>query len=125
MEIARKISFILVLAVILLHSAIPHAHHNEMNNFEHSTSHNTANNFWDFLVLGFHNDLGSDDGYIVLENQTVIDLVEFTSHDFRNFITILLNYYPETKTDIISDFVFNFYKSYTNTQSGLRAPPSI
>ena len=43
---------------MLLHSILPHAHHDEMSHPEHSTSHQEADNLIDYLELIFHTDVG-------------------------------------------------------------------
>ncbi len=96
-----------------------------MTKHENSISHNLASDFIDFLVLGFHNDLGSEDEYVVSTHQQNI---EFSDLDLCDFIFKIVN----TNNDIhvseesfVLEIYIKLYSDFSLNCFGLRAPPTV
>jgi hypothetical protein len=45
---------------VLIHNTLPHQHHSEMEDMEHSIEHQAASNVLEYLQLAFHLDMGGD-----------------------------------------------------------------
>ncbi len=59
LNMIRYISLVLSVSFLLLHTLLPHTHHDQFtNNEEHVTAHSSAQNFLDYLKLAFHTNLG-------------------------------------------------------------------
>lgn len=53
-----RLAFFISVSVLLLHNLTPHMHHSELSDEEHSLQHEEASSWFDWLMLGFHDDLG-------------------------------------------------------------------
>ncbi|MEP2026225.1 MAG: hypothetical protein ABJH98_03590 [Reichenbachiella sp.] len=54
MKLISKISILVAGAILLLHSVLPHEHHDELNSQQHLIAHETANSLMDLIKLAFH-----------------------------------------------------------------------
>ncbi len=76
----KKISIVSpIIAFIILHTVIPHKHHEEMTINEHITLHKNANNLFDYLSLAFHTDLLKNLESGTQFNNRVFELIKLTS----------------------------------------------
>ena len=123
LEIIRKISFVLVMVVILLHALVPHVHHSDMSKEEHSKVHHSVKDLLGVLCITFHNDLGSSDEYVGLEYNELLSRVDFSFVEFPIFQIQNKEQLQEGNQTLFSDLLFCSYQSYSYTPSGLRAPP--
>lgn len=124
MDLVRKISLLIAVTVILLHSTIPHIHHSDMGEEEHSISHHSAINILDYIALVLHNDLSTDDGYLVLEQQNLLDLSNFSLLSFTSITSSILEIISTDETIHSSDYILKHYPKHNLSFIGLRAPPT-
>ena len=54
-----RFAFILSVIFMLMHNLTPHVHHSEMTEDQHMVHHEEARTLYDWLMLSFHDDLGS------------------------------------------------------------------
>jgi len=55
----RQFQFIVqafAVLILLIHSIVPHQHHAELTDAEHSEQHTEASSFFDYIALSFHFD---------------------------------------------------------------------
>ena len=60
MKRSGKIAMILAGVILLLHSFLPHHHHNEISEAEHVEVHEEARTVIDYILLAFHNNPGEN-----------------------------------------------------------------
>lgn len=60
MKMSGKIAMILAGVILLLHSFLPHNHHNEISEEEHLEVHEEASSVIDYILLAFHNNPGKN-----------------------------------------------------------------
>lgn len=60
MKRSGKIAMILAGVILLLHSFLPHNHHNEISEEEHLEVHEEASSILDYILLAFHNNPGKN-----------------------------------------------------------------
>lgn len=52
------LTFFVSVSILLAHNMTPHLHHAELSEEEHTRQHEEASSLLDWLMLGFHDDLG-------------------------------------------------------------------
>lgn len=60
MKIMSKIGLLLAASILMLHSFLPHQHHNETADDRHFIEHDNADSILDYLKLAFHANLGEN-----------------------------------------------------------------
>ncbi len=123
MPFIRKILFISVTLLILLHTLIPHRHHSEMSYTEDIIAHNKADDIFDFLSLAFHQDSSV---YIInsVSNEYFIEKNQLDLFTFLNTPIFTRSYFYSKKTPIFHNS--NLKKTtLTVALNGLRAPPYL
>jgi len=120
----KKISLIsIITAFIILHTVIPHKHHEEMTISEHIKLHKKAGNPIDYLGLAFHTDLLKNLElspqfyrriYEQIKRTSITSAIGKSENDVSlKFNLFKLNVHPE---------IFNFYKGKDRKK---RAPPFL
>lgn len=58
-KFVMRFAFSLSVILLLMHNLTPHIHHSEMTEDQHMIHHEEASTLYDWLMLSFHDDLGS------------------------------------------------------------------
>lgn len=114
----------LTIAIIFLHTVIPHNHYDEYN-VEHSIAHSHVTNIIDLLGLGFHHSNQKDLNDLNQVNYKVIDFeaVELNKYTpINEGITILELSYESPDSP---NFVINHYRHLYSNTFPQRAPPIV
>ena len=69
MKALSKLSVVIAVSFLMLHTLLPHRHHSDLSSVEHIVEHESANSLMDYLKLALHLDQGK--GH--LENYKVVD----------------------------------------------------
>lgn len=125
MKLGKTILHFCVLTIILLHSALPHAHKTEGSHFQNYTVHQKTNSILDFLVLAFQEDENHFlDTFIPSETIFEIEKNAFSNQNFDAIlgrfpakfeVKISADAFPETPENTLKSISKRFYQ--------LRAPP--
>ena len=54
MRMSGKIGMFLAISILMMHSVLPHQHHNQIPDERHSIEHAEANSILDYILLAFH-----------------------------------------------------------------------
>lgn len=118
----RNILFNAALAVILLHTIIPHPHSADMAEKEHIKLHDNSNSLYGILRLVFHesNDENLDSLVFAqynIDNKTKIECqcTEINTAHFHTSKRVNKTVYKKLKLDLNKLFIVN--------QNGVRGPP--
>ncbi len=124
MNLTKNILFINVVVILLLHSFIPHKHHNEMAYEEHYIVHENANGIIDLIGLVLHEGSSENLETIILSKENVMKDIERSYLDFfaiTAYLAIKINVkysgcFIKIRPQELSN---NFHIIF----SGLRGPP--
>lgn len=110
--------------IILLHSMIAHGHHAEISANQHVQQHQNADNFIDFILLGFHVDQG--DGH--LKDMTSGDSLDVNHDDLISCIAIAAVHFNLVQFNSNKEFVIEknwlLPDSILTSSISLRGPPA-
>ena len=121
----RNILLINIVAILLLHSIIPHRHHEEMTCAEHAKAHENTKDVIGYLRLAFHEATNYN-----LENAL------FQKTDYaKNFDSLRIDFqvnFGFTKSEILYTQINPFFRTLPQKShleffilaNGLRAPPT-
>lgn len=128
----RNIVFLIAGLVILMHNITPHLHHGELSDQEHIRAHCEADDLFDWVSLGFHNDLGGGhlECFSEIENVELNPHLDFLIPDHLLFSLITtpdtVRYFPEEvvpeNAPDLPDIFRHFYHSLDIAN---RPPPFI
>lgn len=122
MKVAGKYLMIVAGAILLLHSFLPHSHHDELSDSEHTEVHEEAETILDFFRLAFHVNQGENH----LENfknaqQYQAQFLLVASIIELEFGPVLIEEFPKlNETAYLSTFQTRFRHKYLS----FRGPPA-
>lgn len=120
MKLTANIGFFLATILLMLHSVLPHQHHDELSQEEHLAQNEEARTWLDYLKLAFHTDLG-DSHLEEFETQNYSQLVLFFSWDV---ITPICHEFRLLDKPLFAETTFLALKSPHLISHGFRGPPS-
>lgn len=112
----------LTIAIIFLHTVIPHNHYDEYN-VEHSIAHSQVTNIVDFLGLGFHHGSEKDLTEFKQVDYRELDLSAVKLTDTLLIITKVVESEPSISSLEYPILFTKHYKYFYSNNSPLRAPP--
>jgi hypothetical protein len=124
----RIVGFILqsiAIGIILLHSFIPHKHHSDLTEVDHTSQHVEATSFLDIVALGFHVDHqdGELEEFTASLDKDIIeyDLIQCAA----NSCAIHAPLFKEQKVNLYTSLEIPFLEDFYCKAIGLRGPPSL
>ena len=121
----KKILFNSVLAVILLHTFIPHPHSDEMTEKQHSALHENSDTLFGIITIAFHESNDKDlDNLIVAQYDRVTKNI--IKHQYSPIATPYGNFsIIENKIvgKILPNYIFNPHNLFIVSLNEVRGPP--
>jgi hypothetical protein len=121
MKQIKTIFIILAGAILLLHTFLPHEHHDELKQNQNIEAHANANSLLDYIKLAFHVDLGEDhlEGYKITQHEQLnFDLILFFSLDYSFEIQLTAG-----AAQHFVNFEEKLHSRYYSRHLSLRGPP--
>jgi hypothetical protein len=114
----------------MLHSVLPHQHHSDLEQTEHSQTHRQADGLMDFIKLIFHQDMGEGHMENFEQGQSLDISLSFTIDDSQNLdqfkdyhSSILSIYFNESDRSYLYYDDIPILKRYVIEHLDLRGPP--
>ena len=123
MQYLKKILALNIFLFIILHSIIPHKHHNEMSCEENFNIHSNANDIIDYLSLIFHTTSGTNFETYFSKNSSHINKNPKTLEIKQTFLFTYLNNNLTILLWYIADTIHILISTENITPICLRAPP--
>lgn len=121
MKIMSKIGLLVAASILMLHSFLPHQHHNEIADDRHFIEHDNADSILDYLKLAFHANLG-ENHLEEYEKASSVFLAFFppcqTTYELNNA------WVQQNDTEF-EDQQFCLHESLLTEQSQFRGPPQL
>lgn len=129
-KIFRNILFNTALAVILLHTIIPHPHSEDMVEKEHIKLHNNSNSIYGILRLVFHesNDENLDSLVFAqynIDNKTKVDKKTKVDYQYPEINIAYFNISENVNKTVYKNLKSNIHKLFIVKLNYVRGPPSF
>ncbi|MEP1096306.1 MAG: hypothetical protein ABJG78_14415 [Cyclobacteriaceae bacterium] len=122
MKVVGKILMMVAGVILLMHSFLPHSHHDELSDSEHIEVHEEAETILDFFRLAFHVNQGENH----LENfknaqQYQAQFLLIASIIELEFGPVLIEEAPKSNS---TTYISNFQNRFRHKDLSFRGPPA-